>query len=50
MGLRFTIEKLWYYGQNSGIIEKTMVLYPELWNFKLRKNTVGYQKLRNFDL
>ena len=33
--------KLQYYGQNSGITDKTMVLYRELWNFDLqRKKTL----------
>ena len=32
-------------------MEKSMVLYRELWNFDLRKkkNMADYQKLRNFD-
>ena len=25
-------EKLWYYGQNYGTMDKTMLLYQELWN------------------
>ena len=42
-------EKLWYYGKNYGTMNKTMVLYWELWNFDLRrKKTIGdYQKLRD---
>ena len=56
MEILFTIEKLWYYGQNYGNKDKTMALwkkiYRELWNFNLRrnKNMVDYQKLRTFDL
>ena len=29
----FTMEKLWYYGKNYSTKEKTMILYPKLWNF-----------------
>ena len=50
MELWFTMEKLWYYGENNGTMEKnystmekTMVLYRELWNFDLRrKKTIKY--------
>ena len=44
--------KLWYYGQNDGTMDKTMVLYLELWNFHLlrKKNMLDFQKLRNFVL
>ena len=45
-------KKLLYCGQNYDIMDKTIVLYGELWNFDLRrkKNMVGNQKLRNFYL
>ena len=40
--------------KNYGSKDKTMVLYFELWNFDLRKETpwqiICNQKLRNFDL
>ena len=29
------MEKLWYYSKNYGTMEKTMILYQQLWNFNL---------------
>ena len=34
-------KKLWYFGQNYGTMDKTMVLYRELWNFDLRRGKKG---------
>ena len=34
-------KKLWYYGQNNGIMAKIMVLYRELLNFDLQRKKDG---------
>ena len=40
----FTVEKLWYYGQNNGTIE-TMPRTMELWFKKKKKHCKYYQLL-----
>ena len=41
MELQSTMEKVWFYLQNYGTKEKTMVLHNELWNFDLRRKKRG---------
>ena len=48
MELRFTTEKLWYYGKTMVLWKKTMLPYRKLWHFDLRRKKT-WQITKNYE-